>query len=82
MISLTIIAVLLVGLVAYRLIGLRAALTASSPLRLVESLPEQTGHMVFKGPIEKNEYGFITTPLTACVDPNCPCRSMPRAFKN
>ena len=71
-------AALLVAFLAYRLAKLPAALAAKkSPLKLLDGgLP--TGHMVFSGPLEHNEHGFITTPLVPCQAPECPCRTFRR----
>ena len=59
----------------YRFVRLSRAVTETrAPLTLLDGGLAPSSHMVFAGPIEHNEHGFITTPLTACVDPNCMCR--------
>jgi hypothetical protein len=69
------IAALLIGLLVYRFVRLsRAVAETRAPLTLLDGGLAPSSHMVFAGPIEHNEHGFITTPRTACVDPNCMCR--------
>ena len=48
------------------------------PLRVVDGGKSHSGHMVFSGPIEHNEHGFITTPLKPCDDMACHCRKHKR----
>lgn len=75
--ALLVLAALLVGFLAYRLAKLPAAL-AARPQPLMEApRPEPlkaTSHRVFRGPLEYNEHGFITTPLDPCEDRECHCR--------
>lgn len=70
-------AALLVAFLAYRIAKFPGLTTKSvgAPLRLIDGGLPPTGHMVFAGPLEHNEHGFITTPLVACTDPKCQCRS-------
>jgi len=75
------VAALLVVLLAYRLAKLPAALQAQAPLKLIDGGLPPTGHMVFSGPLEHNEHGFITTPLVACSEPKCHCRCSTHAFR-
>ena len=79
--ALLVLAVLLVGFLAYRLAKLPGALAQQqAPLRLLDGGLPPTGHMVFSGPIEHNDHGFIVTPMVACTNPKCPCRSF-NAFR-
>ena len=54
------------------------ALMSEPTLTVIDGGLPPTGHMVFSGPVEHNEHGFITTPRVACIDPKCPCRSFIR----
>ena len=72
-------AALLVAFLAYRLAKLPAALAAKqSPLKLLDGGLPPTGHMVFAGPLEHNEFGFILNKLEPCQNKDCPCRTLLR----
>ena len=79
-------AVALVAFLAYRLIGLRAALDKriqplmdAPALKVIKGGLPETGHMVWASEtLEHNEHGFITTPLVPCQHEKCHCRTFPK----